>query len=211
MVALTPLGNLPYPQPADNADIPVHLQSLAEAVDGRTVLRFADAAARDAKVTDPIPGMIAWLNNPGRHFYFTTGKLWAPLSLGPAHWSSTLSGTTTSTSYVETLTGATEPFAFTFLAPPYGVAVLTVGARFNNSAAGLAYFSASVKQGTRVVTAAADSRAAVVGGTNQVTASMQIPMTGLTPGAAYTVTGAYRTTAGTLTLSNRYLTITSLI
>ncbi|MFF1381166.1 hypothetical protein [Streptomyces sp. NPDC058308] len=211
MVALTPLGNLPYPQPADNADIPVHLQSLAEAVDGRTVLRFADAAARDAKVTDPIPGMVAWLNNPGRHYYFTAAKQWAPLSLGPAHWSSTLSGTTTSTAYVETLTGATDPFALTFIAPPYGAAVLTIGARFNNSAAGLAYFSASVKQGTRVVTAAADSRAAVVGGTNQVTASIQFPLTGLTAGAAYTVTGAFRTTAGTATFTNRYLTITPMI
>ncbi|MEU1014811.1 hypothetical protein ABZ383_27965 [Streptomyces sp. NPDC005900] len=210
MVALTPLGSLPYPQPADNANIPVHLQSLAEAVDGRTVLRFADAAARDAKVSDPIPGMLTWLNNPGRYYHFTAARQWAPLVPGPVHWFSNLSGTTTSTAYVETLTGVTEPFAVTFLAPPSGIALLTVGARINNSAAGLAHFSASVKQGTRVVFAAADNRAAVVGGTNPVSASSQFPLSGLTAGAAYTVTGAYRTTAATATFTNRFLTLTGL-
>ncbi|MEV0255219.1 hypothetical protein AB0H82_13305 [Streptomyces sp. NPDC050732] len=208
MVALTPLGSLPYPQPTDNADIPVHLQSLAEAVDGRTVLRFADAAARDAKVTDPLPGMVAWLNNPGRYYHFTAAKQWAPLVPGPVHWFSTLTGTTSSATYVETLTGATDPLAVSFIAPPAGTALITVGARFNNSAAGLSYFSASVKQGTRVVAAAADSRAAVVGGTNQVSASIQFPVSGLTAGAAHTVTGAFRTTATSTSLTNRFLTIT---
>ncbi|WP_055565462.1 hypothetical protein [Streptomyces atriruber] len=211
MVALTPLGSLPYPQPADNADIPVHLQSLAEAVDGRTVLRFADAAARDAKVTDPIPGMIAWLNNPGHHYYFTAAKQWTPMAPGPIAWFSSLSGTTGSSSYVETLTGATEPFAVTFIAPPSGTSLLMVGARVNNSAAGTAYFSASVKQGTRVVSAAADTRAAVVGGTTSTSASSVFPLTGLTPGAAHTVTGAFRTTATSTAFANRFLTITHMI
>ncbi|MEU6121818.1 hypothetical protein [Streptomyces sp. NPDC047123] len=210
MVALTPLGSLPYPQPADNADIPVHLQSLAEAVDGRTVLRFPDAAARDAKLTDPVPGMIAWLNNPGRHYHFTAAKQWALLVPGIAHWYGTTTGTTASTAYVETLTGAADPFAINVLAPPSGILVLAIGARLSNSVAGTVHFAASVKQGTKVVLAAADSRAAIAGGTNQVSASLQFPLSGLTPGAIYTVTAAHRTTAGTATFTNRFLTITPL-
>ncbi|MBB5940074.1 hypothetical protein [Streptomyces zagrosensis] len=61
----TPLGALPYPQPTDTADIPAHLRSLAQAVDGRTVLRFDDDADRTAKVTSPQAGMVAWLAKPG--------------------------------------------------------------------------------------------------------------------------------------------------
>ncbi|MDF9814597.1 hypothetical protein [Streptomyces sp. SPB162] len=61
---LTPLCQLPYPAPSDAADIPAHLQSLATALDGRAVLRFADAADRTAKVTAPQAGMVAWLNTP---------------------------------------------------------------------------------------------------------------------------------------------------
>ncbi|MCZ4117887.1 hypothetical protein [Streptomyces sp. H39-S7] len=62
---LTPLCQLPYPAPSDAADIPAHLQSLATALDSRTVLRFTDAADRTAKVTAPQAGMVAWLTTPG--------------------------------------------------------------------------------------------------------------------------------------------------
>ncbi|MFE6165579.1 hypothetical protein ACFQ7F_42510 [Streptomyces sp. NPDC056486] len=213
MVALTPLGSLPYPQPADNADIPVHLQSLAEAVDGRTVLRFADGAARDAKLTDPIPGMVAWLNNPGRFYYFAADKRWTALVPGPSHWYISTAGTTTSAAYVETLTGATPPLAVTATAPPSGTLLITVGARISNSSANLAYLSASVKQGATVVSAAADTRAAIVGGTNQVSSCIQYPVSGLTPGVTYTFTGAYRSAAAanTATFANRFLTITPMV
>ncbi|MEC4016399.1 hypothetical protein [Streptomyces sp. H27-D2] len=61
----TPLGALPYPQSTDSADLPSHLRSLATAVDGRTVLRFADAADRTAKVVSPQAGMVAYLVVPG--------------------------------------------------------------------------------------------------------------------------------------------------
>ncbi|MFI6334726.1 hypothetical protein [Streptomyces sp. NPDC050535] len=78
MTLYTPLGNLPYPQPADAANLPLHLQSLAEAIDGRTVLRYATAADRDSAVTTPVAGMVAWLTTPGTLSYYT-GAAWVAL------------------------------------------------------------------------------------------------------------------------------------
>ncbi|MDG4857701.1 hypothetical protein P8605_05945 [Streptomyces sp. T-3] len=208
MVALTPLGSLPYPQPTDAANIPLHLQSLADAVDGRTVLRFADAADREAKVKDPVAGMVTWLTNPGRLFYYhANAKVWAPVFPGPSHWYNHQPSTTTSATYAEI---ATEALSVGFLAPPSGTVLITLGARISNSAASTAYLSAAVKQGGTVVSAAADARAAMVQGTNLASASIQYPVSGLTAGLTYTVTGAYRSaaTTNTATFANRFVTVT---
>jgi hypothetical protein len=74
----TPLNGLPYPGPTDTADLPAHLQTLAEGIDARTVLRYATAAARDAAVTTPAAGMVAWLTTPGTLSYYT-GSTWVTL------------------------------------------------------------------------------------------------------------------------------------
>ncbi|MFE6484701.1 hypothetical protein ACFVGN_17435 [Streptomyces sp. NPDC057757] len=84
MTLYTPLGNLPYPQPTDTANLPLHLQSLAEGIDGRTVLRYATAADRDAAVTTPVAGMVAWLTTPGTLSYFT-GAAWTTLGAWNAY------------------------------------------------------------------------------------------------------------------------------
>lgn len=78
MTLYTPLGGLPYPQPTNIANLPLHLQSLAEGIDGRTVLRYATAAARDTAVTTPAPGMVAWLSTPGTLSYYT-GSAWVAM------------------------------------------------------------------------------------------------------------------------------------
>ncbi|GGS86908.1 hypothetical protein [Streptomyces chromofuscus] len=210
MSLLTPLGNLPYPQSTDAANVPLHIQSLAEAVDGRTVLRFADAATRDAKITAPVAGMLAWLTTPGRLYYYT-GTLWALVSPGPVHKANTTTGTTTSTAYVETLTGSTgDPTAVSFTAPPSGTVLVSVGARGNSSAATSCFVSANVRLGTTVTSAAADTRAAVVTGTSAASAHTQYQLTGLTVGGAYTATLAYKSavTTSTATFTNRFVTIT---
>ncbi|MEV5606821.1 hypothetical protein [Streptomyces sp. NPDC052225] len=208
MSQLTPLGGLPYPQPADAANIPLHVQSLAEAVDGRTVLRFSDAASRDAKVVAPVAGMLAWLSTPKQYTYYT-GTLWAQLAPGPLHKAGTTTGTTTSTAYVETLTGATAD-TVTFTAPPSGAVLIAVGARANSSAASATYVSANVKNGTTTVLAAADSRAAIVTGTSAFSASTQFQVTGLTANTVYTVTLAFKSaaTTSTATFTNRFVTVT---
>ncbi|MBZ3908784.1 MULTISPECIES: hypothetical protein [Streptomyces] len=84
MTLHTPLGGLPYPQPTDTANIPLHLQSLAEGVDGRTVLRYATAAERDATITTPATGMVAWLTSPGTLSYYT-GSAWVAMGAWTAY------------------------------------------------------------------------------------------------------------------------------
>ncbi|MEU9332002.1 hypothetical protein AB0D49_02430 [Streptomyces sp. NPDC048290] len=104
MTLYTPLGGLPYPQPTDTANLPLHLQSLATAVDGRTVLRYPDADDRDADVTTPVAGMVAWLTTPGTLSYYT-GTQW--IALGAWHtYTPTWTAATTNPSIGDgTLTG----------------------------------------------------------------------------------------------------------
>lgn len=210
MALLTPLGSLPYPQPSDAANIPVHIQSLAEAVDGRTVLRFADGAARDAKVTAPVAGMLCWLSTPKQYWYYT-GSVWAQLAPAPVHKANSTVGTTTATAFVETLTPSTgDPTVAAFTAPASGSVLVSVGARISNSATGTCFMSANIKagSGSTVVLAAADGRSAIATGTGQVSASTQYLVAGLTPNSAYTATAAYKCTAGTATFAFRFLTVT---
>ncbi|MFD3308247.1 hypothetical protein [Streptomyces sp. NPDC058694] len=210
MALLTPLGSLPYPQPADAANIPVHIQSLAEAVDGRTVLRFADGAARDTKVTAPVAGMLCWLSTPKQYWYYT-GSVWAQLAPAPVHKANATVGTTAATAFVETLTGSTgDPTAAAFTAPASGSVLVSVGARISNSTTGTCFMSANVRagSGSTVVLAAGDGRSAISTGTGQVSASTQYLVGGLTPNSAYTATAAYRCTAGTATFAFRFLTVT---
>ncbi|MFI0261848.1 hypothetical protein ACH4OW_22745 [Streptomyces sp. NPDC017056] len=215
MSKTTPLGNLPYPQPADLADIPVHLQSLAEAVDGRTVLRFADAATRDARVTSPVAGMVAWLDNPGRLFHYAAGH-WSQVTPAPALRANYDGGTTVSTTYTETLTDAVgDPMPTAFTAPVSGKVIVTVGAyMFVTAAAGasgtpVGYMGATIRQGTTVTLAAADERAALAGGPTRASSTTQFLVTGLTPGGAYTATPCYRASAATTTANydNRFVRV----
>ncbi|GAA1221416.1 hypothetical protein GCM10009665_09530 [Kitasatospora nipponensis] len=76
MSKLTPLSQLPYPESTDPADIPTHLQLLAQALDGRTVLRFDSTAARDAAIAQPVAGMLAYVKGSGFTCY--TGTAWLP-------------------------------------------------------------------------------------------------------------------------------------
>ncbi|MCX5407521.1 hypothetical protein OHA37_27110 [Streptomyces sp. NBC_00335] len=61
----TPIGAAPYPAGTDADDVPADLEALAVWASTRTNMRFADAAARDAAITSPVAGMIAWLDTPG--------------------------------------------------------------------------------------------------------------------------------------------------
>ena len=209
MALLTPLGSLPYPQPADAANIPVHIQSLAEAVDGRTVLRFADSAARDTKVTAPVAGMLCWLSTPKQYWYYT-GSVWTQLAPAPVHKANATGGTTASTAFVETLTGSTgDPTVAGFTAPASGSVLVSLGSRISNSATGTCFMSANVRagSGSTVVLAAADSRSAISTGTGQISASTQYLVNGLTPNSVYSATAAYRCTAGTATFFYRFVTV----
>ncbi|MFD3925804.1 hypothetical protein [Streptomyces sp. NPDC058614] len=80
MTNYTSLIGLPYPAPTDVADLPLHLQSLAEGVDARTVPRYATAALRDTAIPTPTAGMVAWLTTPGTLSYYT-GTAWIALGV----------------------------------------------------------------------------------------------------------------------------------
>ncbi|PVC73461.1 hypothetical protein [Streptomyces sp. CS081A] len=61
----TPIGGAPYPAGPDSDNVPADLMELAVWASTRVVMRFADAAARDAALTAPEAGMVAWLATPG--------------------------------------------------------------------------------------------------------------------------------------------------
>ena len=58
----TSIQAIPYPQLADQAH-PDNIKELANYIDGRIVMRFASAAARDAAIASPAAGMSAWLTD----------------------------------------------------------------------------------------------------------------------------------------------------
>ncbi|GAA1521660.1 hypothetical protein GCM10009730_31750 [Streptomyces albidochromogenes] len=209
MVQLTPLSNLPYPQPTDAANVPLHLQSLAEALDGRTVLRVANTVNLSA-IAAPVTGMLAWVTTPGRYYYYT-GGYWHPVAPSPVLKLNPVAGTTASATYVEALTGSTgDTMAAAFTAPPSGTVLVTLGARISSSVAtGAGFMSMTVKQGTTVTLATADTRAAIFGGGMQCSASTQFQVSGLSGGVSYTATPAYRSSAttSTATFAHRFLRI----
>lgn len=61
----TPVGSAPYPAPSDADNVPADLMALALWTSTRVVMTFADGAARDAALTSPTAGMVAWLSSPG--------------------------------------------------------------------------------------------------------------------------------------------------
>ncbi|MEU6348868.1 hypothetical protein ABZ896_06030 [Streptomyces sp. NPDC047072] len=187
MTAYTPLNALPYPQPTDTADLPLHLQSLAEAIDGRTVLRYATAAARDAAITTPVAGMVAWLTTPGQLTHYT-GTVWSPVAPVPVFKANNDAGTTASTTAVEILAdSATTAVTAAFTAPPSGQAIVTLGAYMYSSAAYGSYMSATVYKASdkSVFLASSADRAVVVNSVNRSSCSTQFLVTGLTPGTVY--------------------------
>jgi hypothetical protein len=82
-VPTTPIGAAPFPAGSDADNVPADVQALAVWASTRTVMRFADAAARDAAVTSPVAGMFAWLDTPGSVTVRTASAwrtLWSALS-----------------------------------------------------------------------------------------------------------------------------------
>ncbi|MFJ8588048.1 hypothetical protein ACIRD2_25865 [Streptomyces sp. NPDC093595] len=197
----TPLSNLPYPQPSDPADLPAHLQSLAQSVDGRLVMRFATAAERDTRITAPVAGMVAWIASPGRLMYYT-GSAWAPVGPVPVFRVNLDGGSTTSTTWAETLTDAVgDPMNAAFTVPASGQVIVTVGCYMHSTATGVgSYMSANIRNAAgAVVLPASDDRAALVNTPNRSSVSTQFLVSGLAVGTAHTATPAYRTANATST------------
>jgi hypothetical protein len=211
MTAYTPLNSLPYPQPTDTANLPLHFQSMAEAIDGRTVLRFGTAALRDAAITTPVAGMVAWLSSPGQLTHYT-GTVWAPVAPVPVFKYNNDAGTTASTTAVETLTGsATTAVTASFTAPPTGQAIVTLGAHMYNSGAYGSYMSATVYKASdkSVFLASSADRAVVVNSVNRSSCSTQFLVTGLAAGTVYNAVPCFwsANAAGTATFDTMFIRV----
>ncbi|MFK0187391.1 hypothetical protein ACIQV1_24660 [Streptomyces rubiginosohelvolus] len=207
----TPLSGLPYPQSSDPADLPAQLQTLAQALDGRTVLRFGTATERDAKIPTPVAGMVAWTASPPRLTHYT-GSAWAPVGAVPVFRVNLDGGDTKAVTYGETLLNATgDPMRAAFVAPASGQVIVTVGGYISSSVANTnSYMSANIRNASdTIVLAAADDRAALVSSANRASVSTQFLVTGLAAGTNHTATPAYRSgaAASNAAFDTRYIRV----
>lgn len=117
-------------------------------------------------------------------------------------------GTTTSASYVETLTGGTA-CAFTFIAPPSGkVLAVNTGQLDNSSTAQTSLMSFVIRTGGTIGSgstffAASDDDALRNIGTNESQYSHVRVIEGLTPGDTYNIRQAFRGSGGTIATFSR--------
>lgn len=75
----TPLLTDPSPP-----DVPADLLSIVGTIDTRLIPRFATTTARDAAITAPISGQVAWVTGVGLTIYDTS--LWVPVTTGLGDW-----------------------------------------------------------------------------------------------------------------------------
>ncbi|MEU4967768.1 hypothetical protein [Streptomyces smyrnaeus] len=76
---------VPWLGDGDSPNLRVGTQGLAEALTPRSVMRFSSAAERNATITSPAAGMVAWL---GTEKLFTgyDGSSWVVLAAGSSSW-----------------------------------------------------------------------------------------------------------------------------
>jgi hypothetical protein len=177
---------------------------------------FTDEAARDAAITSPTEGMHAYLTAPtvpaatGTSTAVPTGvqtiyngSVWVCLT--PIGSRSNTDATTTSSSYVTTLTGDATPISVTLVTGTTALVqiesvsnISTLGTNFLTfSVSGATTLAADEENGTRNVSE--------VGGRN-VGCSRSLIITGLTAGTN-TFTLNYRTDGGTLTMLIRNILV----
>lgn len=125
------------------------------------------------------------------------GTAWRGAVPGPVFAQTLDAGSTTSTTYTDSLLETGTPkLTATFIGPTSGSALITVGARIMPGTGATAFMSPRVVQGATVLWEADDARAALVAGTGAHTTPMATHRIGaLTPGATYTVTAMYRATS----------------
>lgn len=74
-MATTPLQALPVPSLSDSPNGPAQFLALGTAVEKLVNMLFATVAARDAAVTAPVAGMVAYLSTP-KWVTIYTGSVW---------------------------------------------------------------------------------------------------------------------------------------
>lgn len=86
MTATEPVQGGPYPLPADPPDGPNQMAAIVTWAAGRTVMRFATTAARDAALPTPTAGQLAYITGTGV-LQFYSGSTWVAVA-GTGAWQS---------------------------------------------------------------------------------------------------------------------------
>ena len=175
---------------------------------------FTNEAARDAAITAPTEGMMAYLTAPtvpaatgattavpSGVVTIYNGSVWVCTT--PVGASSGAASTTTSTSYVTTLTSDATALSVTLVTGT--TALISYGALCSINTSGTNISSIQVSGATTI---AATDGLGLWNQTNSTTLSVQYHFvyTGLTAGSN-TFTMAHRTTAGTSSYLRRHLTV----
>ncbi|HSL51991.1 MAG TPA: hypothetical protein VK878_23215 [Candidatus Deferrimicrobiaceae bacterium] len=135
----------------------------------------------------------------------TAAFLNALAPLGEAQSATNLTaGTTTSTSYTDTLTSSTT-VTLNFTAPPSGSVAIIIRASMVNSAGN--YTAAAFRLSGATTRVSSDSDQIFTHGTDENTDESTTIVTGLTAGGSYTATMQHKVTAGTGTYNFRRITM----
>jgi hypothetical protein len=77
--------SITYLDYSDKPDLFVLGDSIVQGLTQRAVMRFANATSRDATITSPVAGMIAWLTSE-KLFTGFDGSAWVALAAGTQAW-----------------------------------------------------------------------------------------------------------------------------
>lgn len=82
----TPTANqgIPIPDPTDADNVPYVLAQLVGEVETRLAMRFASTTARDATLTSPVEGMVAWVADDGLLTVYN-GSAWVDVASNLAY------------------------------------------------------------------------------------------------------------------------------
>lgn len=149
-------------------------------------------------------------DNYGGRLQRWDGSAWQePVPYYAYHGEAGAGGTTTSTAYTQTLTGA-DPLTTSFVTPASGAVMISLGARIEvQGTATYGWMAVSLSQGSTTIASANDDLALVGSGASYGSFAYTYRFYGLTPGQTYTATLNYRANASgaTVYFRNRYLRI----
>lgn len=206
--------NIQLWQLTDAPSIPEAIRLLAEVIP-RSVMRFASASIRNATLTAPAEGMVAWLQDTNLLTVYT-GSDWLPLLGTSVSDQQSSSFDTTVTSYGTGSSGGSyATCAVVFVAPLSGKVKITVGARMENSSSTAGSLIApQTRTGSSVGSGAIVEDAIDINGNSHygstfARATASHLLSGLTPGATYNTRVLHRTSQSgtTATIALRELIV----
>lgn len=136
----------------------------------------------------------------------TAAALNSKAPVGHAQTTVVGTATTTSTSYVDAVSGA-GLCTQAFVVPASGAIVVTISAAMDNSGGSYTYMTFRISGAAGTVNSLTDN-AAIHFGTDDGTHEKTTTVTGLTPGSAGTITATHKVDAGTGTYDYRSITWT---